>query len=208
MARKWFGSAMLLGMISLLAVSAAAQSNDVAGIIGRTFVSDQGVTGTPFTDSNIHFGDHISYELSYGKRIADIGIASLTIEVPFVHDPDVKLNYAPQVVPKSYSAFFLTPSARISLFPGAGISPWISGGGGFAHFSESSTLQSGAPNPGSTGTTTGAIQLGVGLDVRIIGSVKLRGEMRDFYTGVPDLNVNPQKKQHNMFAGAGIVFSF
>ncbi|HEY1271104.1 MAG TPA: hypothetical protein VGF08_03935, partial [Terriglobales bacterium] len=69
-------------------------------------------------------------------------------------------------------------------------------------------LQSGAPNPGPTGTNSGAVQLGVGLDVRFLGTVKVRGEMRDFYTDTPNTNLNPQKKQHNMFVGAGVVFSF
>ena len=57
-------------------------------------------------------------------------------------------------------------------------------------------------------TTKGAIELGVGLDISLIGNLKLRGELRDFYTGEPDFNIKPQGYMHNYFAGAGVVLSF
>jgi opacity protein-like surface antigen len=207
MARKAFMVAVMVGLI-LLAATGVAQNNEVAGIIGRTFISDQGVPSSSLSDKNIHFGSGLSYEVSYARRFVDIGLASLAVELPFVHDPETKLNFGQNVVPRSYSAMYFTPSARLNFFPGSGVSPWISGGGGFAHFNESSTLVFGGPNPGSTGTTVGAVQLGVGLDVRFLGNVKLRGQVRDFYTGLPNLNINPQKHMHNYFAGAGIVWSF
>jgi len=207
MARNWFAVAVIF-CITLLAATAVGQKNDVSGVIGRTFISDQGVPGTLLTDKNIHFGNGISYEVSYGRRFIDIWLASISVEVPFMHDPEVKLNYGQNVVPKSYSAMYLTPSARVNFFPHAAFSPWISGGAGFAHFHESSTLLFGGPNPGAQGTTTSAVQLGLGLDVTFLGPFKLRGEVRDFYTGLPDLNVNSQKHMHNYFAGAGVVWSF
>jgi hypothetical protein len=45
--------------------------------------------------------------------------------------------------------------------------------------------------------------------VRIRERISLRGQIRDFYSGVPDLNVNTGKdRQHNLFAGGGIVWRF
>ena len=44
MARQCFGIAVLIA-IALLAVNAAAQKNEIAGSIGRVFISDQGVLG-------------------------------------------------------------------------------------------------------------------------------------------------------------------
>ena len=32
------------------------QRNEIGGIIGRVFISNEGVNGTDLTDSNIHFG--------------------------------------------------------------------------------------------------------------------------------------------------------
>ena len=103
----------------------------------------------------------------------------------------------------------MTPAARVSLFPATAFSPWVSVGGGFGHFGESSELVFGGSNPGNTGTTSGVFQSGGGLDVKIISTFKLRGEVRDFYSGVPQLNVDTGKtRQHNIFVGGGVVFSF
>ena len=52
----------------------------------------------------------------------------------------------------------------------------------------SSTLVAGGASSAKS-TTKGAIELGVGLDISLIGNLKLRGELRDFYTGEPDFNI-------------------
>ncbi|MGB8911539.1 MAG: hypothetical protein WCC85_04660, partial [Candidatus Sulfotelmatobacter sp.] len=105
--------------------------------------------------------------------------------------------------------YFVTPAARLNVFPNTAVSPWISFGGGFGHFSESSTLEFGGTNPGKTGTTTGVLQAGVGLDVKLYKNFTLRGEAREFWSGVPQLNVNTDKsRQYNLFAGGGIVWHF
>ena len=79
---------------------------------------------------------------------------------------------------------------------------WVKNRLGFGHFSESSTLVFGGPNPGKTGTTTGVEQAGLGLDVKIYKHFTLRGEGREFWSGVPQLNVNTGKShQYNLFAG-------
>ena len=158
MARTGFVVACAAVLV-LLAAGASAQVNDVSAGLGRTFLSDQGVKGIIAKDTNIHFGDGISYSLSYGRRIVDAGFASMTIEVPFVHDPSADINFATNIVPKSFSAFYLTPSIRINLAPHFAFSPWISGGGGFAHFSPSSTLVFGGPSSAKS-TTTGRFKLG------------------------------------------------
>jgi opacity protein-like surface antigen len=198
---------LVMCAVFLIAAAMSAHVNDVSAGFGRTFISDQGVQGTILGDSNIHFGDGFSYSLSYGRRLLDSGFASLSVEVPFVHDPTIDLNFGANIVPKSYSAIFLTPAIRINAFPHAAVSPWISGGGGFGHFSPSSTLVAGGASAAKS-TTKGAVELGAGLDIALIGNLKLRGELRDFYTGEPDFNIKPQRYMHNYFAGAGIVWSF
>ncbi|HTR67260.1 MAG TPA: outer membrane beta-barrel protein [Terriglobales bacterium] len=207
MARNWFVVTVVFSLV-LLAVGAAAQKNDVSASVGRVFISDQGVSGTNLADSNIHFGDALSYSLSYGRRISDLGIASLTVEVPFVHDPGLDLHYSGMTEPKSYSAIFLAPSLRVNFLSSTAFSPWVSGGIGFAHFSSSSQLENGGTTPGDLSVTSKAVQLGLGLDVRFFGNLKIRGEVRDFYTDEPNLVLNPQKNMHNYFAGAGFVWSF
>ena len=188
---------------------AAAQKNELSGILGRTFISDQGIPGAPSYDPNLHFGNGLTFEVNYARRVVDAGLFSLALEVPFVVDPVEDLHAAQNLIPKQYSSFFVTPAARLNAFPDQAVSPWVSLGGGFGHFSESSTLEFGGANPGKTGTTTGVLQAGLGLDVRLSGHFSLRGEGRDFWSGVPQLNVDTGKsRQHNIFAGGGIVWHF
>lgn len=206
MALTRFALAVLLALTTL---NAAAQKNEIAGSIGRMFISDQGVAGANPANPNLHFGNGLTYEANVARKFFDIGLLSVTAEIPFVFTPTVKLNFGQNIVPKSFRSYFVTPAARLNMFPGTGFSPWVSVGGGFGRFDESSELEFGGQNTGTIGTTTGVFQTGVGLDVRLIPNLKLRGQFRDFYSGVPQLNVNTGKsRQHNMFVGAGIVLSF
>ena len=191
---------------------AAAQRNELSGIIGRTFNPDQSIIGAPAYDPDLRFSNGLSFEINYARLflVTGRGWVSLGVEVPFVVNPDQDLHAAlPNRIPKQYASFFVTPSARLNLFPDQAVSPWVSFGGGFGHFAESSTLLFGGNNPGPTGTSTGVLQGGFGLDVKILHGFSLRGEGRDFWSGVPQLNVNTGKsRQHNIFAGGGIVWHF
>jgi len=203
---SWFA---LLALLGLLVPSASAQRNELTGIIGRTFVSDQGVNGFVTTDNNLTFGHGLSLEANYGRRLIDLGIVGLTFEVPFVVNFNENVHFNLNVVPKDYRSFFVTPALRANLFPGAGLSPWVSVGGGMGYFKESSTLEFGGPNPGNTGTTSGVFQFGGGLDVHLFRNLSVRGEVRDFFSGVPQLNVDTGKtRQHNFFVGGGVVWHF
>jgi hypothetical protein len=188
---------------------AAAQKNELTGILGRTFISNQGISGAPSYDPELRFGNGLTFEINYARRVLNAGLFSLSWEVPFVVDPVEDLHTAQNLVPKQYSSFFVTPGARVNLFPDMAVSPWVSFGAGFGHFSESSTLLFGGTNPGKTGTTTSALEGGIGLDVKIFGHFSLRGEGRDFWSGVPQLNAATGKtRQHNIFAGGGVVWHF
>jgi hypothetical protein len=187
----------------------AAQKNEVSGILGRTFIADQGIQGAPSYDPNLRFGKGLTFEMDYARQIMGANIWSIAAEVPFVVNVDEDLHAAQNVTPQSFSSYFLTPSARVNFFPFTAVSPWVSFGGGFGHFSESSKLEFGGVNPGKTSTTTGILQAGIGLDVKLTRRFTVRGEARDFWSGVPDLNVNTGKsRQHNIFVGGGLVWHF
>jgi hypothetical protein len=191
---------------------AAAQKNELSGLIGRTFTSDQTIQGAPAYDPELRFGSGLTFEVNYARRVigTERSFSSLSLEIPFVVNLDEDLHAAQNVIPKQYSSYFVTPAARLNVFSNQGVSPWVSFGGGFGYFRESSTLEfEGIPNPGKTGTSTGALQAGLGLDVRFFHKFSFRGEARDFWSGVPQLNVNTgRSRQHNLFAGGGIVWHF
>ena len=206
-AKRFFVTA--LAIVTLLAASAVGQKNEVSGLIGRTFISDQGVPGTNFFDNVIHFGNATSFEANFARQLWSSDFARLSAEFPLVFDLDEDLNFGQNVIPQGYNAFFLTPAARLNLFPNTLVSPWVSFGGGWAHFGENSILLFGGKNPGKTGTNTGALQGGVGLDVRLWRQLSARVGARDFWSGLPNLNVNTGKShQHNIFVGGGLVWQF
>jgi hypothetical protein len=181
----------------------AAEKNELSGILGRTFIADQGIQGAPAYDPNLRFGKGLTFEINYSRRFVVTGAWSIALEVPFVVnlDEDAHTYTNPFL---SYKSYFVTPAARLNLFPTTAVSPWVSFGGGFGHF--------GGISDGSTstsGNTTGVMQGGVGLDVKLSGRFTVRGEARDFWSGVPDLNVNTGKsRQHNIFVGGGLVWHF
>jgi opacity protein-like surface antigen len=209
MKRTLFLAAVLGSLAGLISGAHAQEKNELTGLIGRTFVSDQGVTGTSTPGALLTSGAGLSLEGNYGRRLMDFGIVGLTAEVPFVVNLNENVHYDLNLVPKDYKSFFVTPSLRANLFPGSGISPWVSAGGGFGYFKENSKLEFGGTNPGETGTTTGIFQIGGGLDIKLFSRFSLRGEVRDFFSGIPQLNVDTGKsRQHNFFVGAGVIFHF
>src|ERR1700734_3849988 len=105
---------------------AAAQKNELSGILGRTFISDQGIPGAPSYDPDLHFGKGLTFELNYARHVMGGEVLSLALEVPFVVNPVEDLHAAQNVIPKQYSSFFVTPAARLKAFPNTAVSPWVS----------------------------------------------------------------------------------
>jgi hypothetical protein len=194
--------------VGLLTASALAQKNELTGIIGRTFISDQGAINTNLFDNKLYFAEGLSFEVNYGRRLLGNGFVRLTFEVPAVFNLDEDVHFAANLVPSSYSTFFVTPSLRANIFEATGISPWLSFGGGFGHQGVSDHLEFGGSNPGKS-SYTGALQMGFGLDVRLTHSFSVRGQVRDLWTGTPDLNIdNGKSHQHNYFVGGGVIWRF
>ena len=199
-----------LMVVCTFAVQTSAQNNELTGSLGRTLISHQVIPGAPSFDPDLRFGKGLSFEVNYARHVVDAGeLLSVYLEVPFLGNPDEDLTAAQNVIPQQFSSYFVTPAARLNLFSDQAVSPWVSFGGGFGHFSESSTLLFGGSNPGKTGTTTSVFEAGAGLDVRLFHSFSLRGEVRDFWSGKPQLNVTTgNSRQRNLFVGLGVVWHF
>jgi hypothetical protein len=203
--------AVLVVGISILGASAAAQDekNELTGVVGRIFISDQGIPGATYFDPFVRSGEGISFEVNYAHRLFGTPVYALSGEVPAVFNLDEKLNSGSDVVPTDYKQIFVTPSARVNFFPYTAVSPWISFGGGFGHFSENQSLLYGGTNPG-TSSTTGVLQGGLGLDVKVWRRISIRGQVRDFWSGTPDLPLaaTGKTRQHNFFVGGGAIWHF
>lgn len=207
--------AVLAVTMSILGASAAAQDekNELTGILGRTIISDQGIPGATYFNPYVRSGKGLTFEVNYARRLFGTPVYAVSGEVPAVFNLDEDLNSGANVVPIDYKQIFVTPSVRANLFPATAVSPWVSVGGGFGHFSENKTLIYSGPNPGKS-TTTGVLQMGLGLDVRPwqhrFSRFSIRGEVRDFWSGTPDLPLakTGKTRQHNFFVGGGLIWHF
>jgi hypothetical protein len=206
--------AVLAVTMSILGVRASAQDekNELTGIIGRIFISDQGIHGpdAPQVNPFVRSGKGLTFEVNYARQLFGTPVYAVSGEVPAVFNLDEDLGSGAAVVPTGYKQIFVTPSVRVNLFPATAVSPWVSIGGGFAHFSEDSQLiYQGGPNPG-TSTNSGVLQGGLGLDVRVYHRFSIRGQVRDFWSGTPDLPLadTGKTRQHNYFVGGGVIWRF
>lgn len=212
MSGKQFWIAILVVLTAVLA-AAQEENNEVSGMVGRTFISTQ-----PFSpascggcfDPNIRFGKGTVIEASYARRFWVTPIYAIAAEVPVLFNPDEDLHAGgSSLVPRDYSAVFVAPSGRVNLFPTTAVSLWGSLGVGLEHVSQSGTTLYGAPNLGK-GTTSGVLQYGLGLDVRLLSRVFIRVEGRDYWAGEPDFPQAPTGKSrlHNYFVGGGVMWRF
>ena len=203
------GVAARILCIAILVAGAVAQRNEVSGTLGRIFVSSQQVQGANFFDPNIHFGNGLTIGGNYSRLLRSYGIFGISGEVSGVYSPDMDLNLSQNLIPEGYQSYFITPAVRMNIFSGESVSPWLSVGGGYGMFRMSNQLVFGGPNPGKTSTNTGIFQFGAGLDVWPWQKWGLRLEARDYYSGVPDLNVTSvRSRQHNIYVGGGFIRRF
>jgi hypothetical protein len=202
MSLKRLTVAIMVSVCTFVA-SATAQKNELSGLIGRQFISDQVIPTSTSSDNLLRFGNGLSFEGNIARRMMDAQIFAVSVEVPVVWNVDGDVHTHTNPVSPGYSALFVTPAARLNLFSHTAVSPWVSVGGGFGHFSGSAVQNQ------STATTTGIFQIGGGLDVALFRKFSVRGELRDFWSGTPQLNVSTnQSRQHNLFVGGGLVWHF
>jgi len=137
-------------------------------------------------------------------------VIGFALEVPFVAIPSQDVRSSSSFAPRNYASIFITPGFRVILAPNSKFSPWAAAGGGYARFAESTTLVNGSPNTFKTGTNKGALQYGGGVDFKTpFPLLGFRGEIRDFYSGQPRLNVaRSLSGQHNIIVSGGIIVHF
>jgi hypothetical protein len=198
-------AAVLLGLFCSVA---HAQSNDVAVLVGGVFSPDTnpaaGVGTCPVTfpscGATIQSKAAVAYEGVLAHRLLNFHLASVHLELPVLGTPTRPLQQG--TFRQDFSTVFVTPGVRLRVSLPL-ISPFVSVGGGFAHFSASSVPQSAGKS-----NTTSAFQVGGGFDVGTpVPLLGLRGEVREFYTGTPGFSI-ASPNRNSLFVGGGIVLKF
>jgi hypothetical protein len=213
--RKFVAASILLLMAASTVVAQEGfrepTKNEIAVSIGHTFIEDQLVPNTNFFDNTVHYGKGWSFEGNYARALLNYRWGQISAEVPVIFNPDEDLNYGLNQVPKQYSSTFVTPSVRLNVLQDFPFSPWVSFGGGVARYVASTDLEFGGQNTGHRVKISGALQAGIGLDVKIpkVDIFRFRFEARKFWAGDPPVNVDTgHTRQSTYYIGGGAVFRF
>ena len=184
-------SAAALTAIFLVGLNAFAQKNEFAVEASGQF---------PSAD-NLSFDPAVGYQLNFAHRLIGIPGAGVYLEVPFLAGfSNQRTLTTPFGGVQNYKSLYITPGIKVKLLPAFPLSPYLAAGIGVAHFN--SAVYSGSENDF-------AVDVGGGLDMKVFPYVSLRGEVRDFITDTPNLNLFPGSgKTNNVVVSGGLVLRF
>ena len=198
---------ILLVVSCMLPACVWAQKNELGFTAGGIKSSSQSgvvceailICQPPASFFNIDTGG--AFEAVFARRLAGFGPASLHLELPVIAGPSRGTSPLGGVSPGNLSSLFFTPSLKLKLLPAASVSPFVSAGGGLAHFSVN-----------STGSNNGAFQVGGGADFKTpVPRLGIRAELRDVISGQPNFGPgtsSADSRRHNVFVGGGVVLKF
>lgn len=176
----------------LVPLGASAQKNELAVTAGGQFPNN----------SEFNSGTSWAVGASFAHRIFHAPLASLYWEIPVVGAPESVMKTPFRT---TYSSLFVTPGLKVKFAPEFPISPWLAAGVGVARYHNSANATF------SDETSTKAVfDIGGGIDFKIAPFLSARGELRDFYSGLPDIASASglSGRQHNVVPQVGLVLRF
>lgn len=196
----------LLLSIGLFPLPAIAQNHEITFSLGG--IPSQSRAFQAPASGSAQISSDVSLGANYGYRVLDAGVAALYGEVALVALANRGVTAATATVPHDYASLYVTPGLRVKLFPHARLSPWVAAGGGYALYQQSAKLSNGQSTTDQF-LNRGVFDFGGGLDYSLFRFIGLRGEVRDFFSGNPNLNVAlSSSTQHNVVASGGITLRF
>jgi hypothetical protein len=183
-----------IAILVCVAVAAHAQSTELAVTGGGNFASSGSFSVDP----------SFAIEGSVAHRLISAPLVSLYAEVPIAAAFDATPQIVSAIGRFNYSSLFVTPGVKLK-FTTLGVDPYFVLGGGVGRFSQTTTI---GTTSSSDSTTTGVVSFGGGADFHVAPFLALRGEVRDYYSGVPRFGLAASGRQHNVFTTGGIVLRF
>lgn len=200
---RWLGLLFLAAF--MMTGRAEAQNQDLTFSLGGIPGQTRGFQGSAGT---AQISADRSLEVNYGHRFFGGKKAALFGEIEFVALPNRPVTSTTATVPRTYASLYVTPGLRLKLFANSRLSPWGAIGGGYALYEESAQLSNGQRTTNRI-LNRGVFTYGGGLDYRLFRFIGLRGEIRDFFSGNPNLNVAlSSSTQHNIVASGGVILHF
>ena len=131
-----------------------------------------------------------------------IPLASLYLELPFEAGWGGNRSITQgNLLHEDYNTMYLTPGLKLKILPTSFISPYLAAGMGWGGFRSTNT---------SATSNKFAGDIGGGADFTILPMLSLRGEVRDYYSGAPTLDVLSvyHGSVNNVVISGGAVFRF
>ena len=187
--RKWFYH-LLLAIICLTGVAVNAQKNEFA-------ISASGIV----TSASFNASGGAGFQINYARRMIALPLVSLYLELPFQAGFDGSRSTLLNLNRENYNTLYFTPGLKVKFAPGFPISPYLAGGIGWGSFRSTNT---------SATSNKFAADLGGGVDFKLVPYVSLRGEVRDYYTSAPTLDISSVYQGHinNVVFSGGVVLRF
>ena len=178
----------------LISSTAAAQSNELSLTMGV------------YATRHVQMKNDQMFAIqgSVARRVFHVPKAALYVELPVTASLDNRAKATAILrgqtfATRNYSALFVVPGISLKIGLGNRISPYVVFGAGLAHFSKTG---------GSDSTNTNVIDYGGGFDVKLNRLFAFRAEVRDFYSGPPQLITGLLDREHQIIATGGLVFRF
>jgi hypothetical protein len=207
----WFAGFAAMVMMAAVSRPVAAQENQVAVFGGEVLSQTRAVQNPPGGSVDIQASFAGGLNVDHGFR--GWRFVAPHVELEFTALPPRIVKSATNAVPQSYDSLYLTPGLRLEFLPRAMLHPWVAAGGGYTLYIEDQVLTNGQPYSIHF-VNRGAFDYGGGVDLRVWSSrhqrweMKLRGQVRDFVSGNPELNAPLSSSvQHNVIATGGIVIA-
>jgi hypothetical protein len=202
---------------TLVAQAHAQQKNEVGLVIGATtspgIGSGSGSNAAPSTQ-NLTFGSSFALGAEYDRRV-NSGRTALYVGVDFLASPlDVKLNQPPAGTSPEFAYIFLTPHVRVKFNADGALKPWLSFGGGYARLTGFGGTSPATALGHNGANNTGSLEFGGGVDTAPIVHlfripIGVRLEVRDFYSGTPNLNPQlPGQRLNSVAYTGGLLLKF
>lgn len=197
------------------------ERNEVGLQIGGIVTPSQGLAqganligpgGTTLPTQDLPIASSLTLGAEYDRAVLQRQKFAIDGGIDFLASPlDVKLSQSSQNAIGQYAFVFLTPHVRLKFHPQRAFSPWLLFGGGYARLRESAPT---AVSSFKSGTNTGTFVFGGGVDTRPVIHIRKIGvgfrlEVRDFYSGLPNYNVNVGGGlQTNLAFTGGLLLKF
>lgn len=184
-------SILVIGLF--LTVPLHAQSNDIALTVGGYFE----------VSNPLNLGAAGALEGTFAHRIAHIPLFSVSAELPVAGSFSSSIpTVSGLTLARSYSSLFITPGVRLRLAPSFPLSPYVSAGVGYGRFNRQ--LYGG----GTSSDGTLAVDIGAGLDLKVLPFIGLRAEIRDFNSGGAGIETVSFGRLNNLFVTVGVAVRF